>query len=533
MNTTAIITFLIVTVTIAIVTWYTTRKESLTTAQGYFLGGRHLGWFLVGGSLFLSNVSAGTLVGESEAAYLFNMSIMMWGFSSIAAMVIVSEFILPIYLRFGVATTPEFLGIRFDKSLKTWVAVLILIAYASNMMPPVLYSGAVVFNGLFDISGALGVSDWVGIWILVWAIGIVGSLYAIFGGLKAIAASDAINGVGLVIGGCLVPYFGLKYLGNGDVGAGLTQLIADNPTKMNVLGGPGDPVPWPTLFTGMLLVNLNYWGMEQYIIQRALASKNLKEGQKGMVFAMFLKFLSPVVLALPGVIAVAILADVKISAEVYPLLVAEVVPAGLLGFIAAIVFGAALTSFNSGLNSSSTLAMLDIYKPYQESKGIEPTDVSLINMAKKFQILLAIVAMLIAPFIAFASDGFYNYIQKVAGMFTIPIFTIIFMGFVTKRIPALAAKVAMVFYLFCYGFTQLVYDFGLHFLHIMAILFVCSCIIMLVIGQWKPRATAFEYPKAGRVDLTPWSKRYYFYALALIAMGVVIYTMSPAGIAAW
>lgn len=529
----AIISFLIFTIAVGMISWYMTRNEDLSSVDGYFRGGRHLGWFLVGGSLFLSNISAASLVGEAEAVYLFNMSVMMWGFSSIVAMVLVSEFVLPIYLRIGATTTPEFLGLRFDNNLKTWVAALLVIGYCINLMPPVLYTGAVVFNGMFDISGQLGISDWSAIWLLVWAIGIVGSLYAVFGGLKAIAASDAINGVGLVIGGLLVPFFGMTYLGNGDFGTGVDLILSQNKSHLNALGSHGDPVPWPTLFTGMLLVNLNYWGTEQYIIQRSVSAKNLAEGQKGFIFGMGLKFIAPLITCVPGLIALILITDIANTAEVYPAVLAKVMPTYILGFIAAVVFGASLTTFNSGLNSTSTMAMLDIYKPHKQKRGVEVSDLNLIRLSKRFQVVVAIAAMLIAPLIALADGGFYNYLQKVAGFFSVPIFTIVFVGFMTKRVPAVAAKVALVYYLLCYGYTQLINDFGFHFLHVMAFLFVTSSAIMIIIGKAKPQEVPFEMPKSGPVNMQAWKPRWVFYIGMMLSMVGVTLWLSPFGIAEW
>ncbi len=523
--------FIFFTGMVALVSWMITRREKLNTKDGYFLGGRGLGWFLVGGSLFLSNISANSLVGEPEAVYIANTSVMMWGFSSIVAMVLVSEFILPIYLRLGVVSTPDYIGRRFDPSVKQWIGALFVISYMVNLMPPVLYTGAVVFNGMFDLSGTFGISDWAAIWILVWAIGIVGALYAIFGGLKAIAASDALNGVGLVIGGLMVPYFGLRYLGDGNFMAGLDQILTTNKSHLTAIGGPTDPVPFATIFTGMLLVNLNYWGTEQYVLQRALGSRNLAEGQKGFMFGALLKFIAPIITCIPGLIALALLVNVENTAEVYTRLVAEVMPTYLIGFIAAVVFGAALTTFNSGLNSTSTIAILDLYKPYVEKRGNKPDDQSLIKTSKKFQVIVAIISMTIAPFIAFSSEGFYDYFQKVAGFFSVPIFTIVFIGFVTRRVPALGAKVALIFYLLCYGYTQLIYDFGLHFLHIMAILFVTTSAVMLVIGKYAPADKIMQMPEVGSVNLSPWPRRKIYYTIAIIAMIGGIILFSPLGIA--
>lgn len=533
MTPTAIFAFLAITIAIAVASWWMTRGEDLTTQEGYFLGGRHLGWFLVGGSLFLSNVSAIAIVGETQSSYDINLTIMMFGFSSIVAMVIVSEFMLPIYLRFGVTTTPEFLGMRFDPSLKRWIATLLVISYVVNLMPPVLYTGAVVFNGMFNIDEMLGISEWAAIWILVWAIGLVGSAYAVFGGLKAIAASDALNGIGLVLGGLLVPYFGLKFIGDGNVLDGWARMVAMHPEHMNSVGKPTDPVPWTTLFTGMLLVNLNYWGAEQYILQRTLGSKNLSAGQKGMMFGASLKFIAPMITVVPGVIALVVFPALDNSAEAYPMLVTAVMPAYLIGFIAAIIFGASLTTFNSGLNSTSTLAVLDLYKPHKERSGDKVDDKKLIMIGKTTQIILALVSMTIAPFIAFASDGFYSYFQKVAGFFAVPIFTVVFVGLLTKRVPTLGAKIALVFYLLAYGYTQLINDFGVHFLHIAAILWVISSAIMLAIGRLAPMPEPFKAPEEAAVDITPWRFRFIAYTVVIAAMLATVYWLSPFGIAEW
>lgn len=564
MTPTAIITFIALTALVAIASWWMTKGEDLTTSDGYFLGGRHLGWFLVGGSLFLSNISAIAIIGETESAYLNNMSIMMFGFSSIVAMVIVSEFIAPVYLRYGVTTSPEFLGLRYDSSVRSWMATLLIVSYVVNLMPPVLYTGAVVFNGMFNIDELLGISEWATIWILVWSIGIVGSAYAIFGGLKAIAASDALNGVGLVLGGLLVPYFGLKFLGNGDLLAGWERIVTEEPEHLNSLGKPTDPVPWGTLFTGMLLVNLNYWGAEQYILQRTLGSKNLAAGQKGMMFGASLKFMAPIITVFPGVIALLVLPTLGDSSpEAYPQLVAAVMPPFLVGIIAAIMFGAALTTFNSGLNSTSTMAVLNLYKPRKDKRGEEVSDRQLIRLGKTTQVVLALVAMTLAPLLHLVKGNFIEIFQTVAGLFGVPLFTLIIMGMINKRVPAIGAKVALIFYIVTYGYTQIMallkgnfkaqlessgqlegYDFSehllfqlphleLHFLHVAAIFFVGSCLIMLAFAYFKPEQDVMARPDKPAVDLTPWKWRVPAYIVVTVAMLVVVYWLSPFGIAQW
>ncbi len=531
MNTFAILSFLFFTGLVAVVSWYKTRKENLTTSEGYFLGGRSLGFFMIGGSLFLTNMSANNFIGENESVYLTNMAVMAWGMSSIFAMLIVSEFFMPIYLRSGMITTPDFLEERFDSSVKYWVSILFVLGYAINLMPPVLYAGALAFNGMFGISDMLSLDSWTTLWILVFAIGIVGSIYAIFGGLKAIAVSDAMTGIGMVVGGLMVPYFALKFLGDGSMIEGWNIITSSKTEHLNAIGGPTDPVPFSTLFTGMLLVNLHYWGTEQYIMQRALAAKNLAEGQKGIILAGFGKVISPLLLNIPGLVAVHLYLNMENTAEVYPRLVGDVLPPYLTGFFAAVIFGAALTTFNSGLNSASTLFVLNIYKPLREKKQKVVSDLELIATGKKLQLVLAIMAMFIAPFIALVEGGFFNYIQQVASLFSVPIFTVLFIGFVTKRVPTIAAKVGLAFFVIIYGLTQTVLPTGLHFLHVSAILFVITSSGMLLYGKLHPREMPYIQEDKKVVSLQPWKYRHAFSAiLILIVIGVYV-IFSPLGLA--
>lgn len=533
MDIVAITTFLVITCGIAILSALIAGKENLATIEGYFLGGRHLNWFLVGGSLFLSNISAIAIVGESESAYLSNMSVMMYGFSAIVAMAIIAEYILPIYLRQGVTTTPEFLESRYGSSVGKIVSSLFIASYAINLMPPVLYTGAVIFNGMFSIDQALGISEWAATWLIVWGIGSIGAAFAIFGGLKAISASDALNGVGLVLGGILVPYFGLKFVGGGDLMHGFNTLVTSYPSHLNSLGKPTDMVPWTTLFTGILLINLNYWGAEQYILQRTLGSKNLAEGQKGMMFGASLKFIAPIITVFPGVIALAALPSLDSSAQAYPQLVAQVMPSHLIGIIAAIMFGASLTTFNSGLNSTSTIAVLNLYKPMQERRGKVVDDGETIKLGKSFQIVLALIAMTIAPFIALVEGGFFAYIIRVGSIFSFPIFAVVFMSMVNPRVPPLGVITGLLFYMMTFGYTQFIEDFEIHFLHLAAILFLCSIAIMHLFSIVSPVTGTRVVQKEPAIDMRPWENRYWAYAALTLLMLATIFWLSPFGIAEW
>jgi uncharacterized sodium:solute symporter family permease YidK len=176
-------------------------------AERSFSCGRKLGFLLVGGGLLFANINTATIVGENELVYTNNMTVMAWGITSVLAMLVVSEFIMPIYLRTGIATTPDYLSARYDRGTGKLVSVIFLVSYVVNLLPTVLYSGAVAFSGLFHLPDRLGLDYWTTIWIVVWIMGATGCLYSVLGGLKAIAVSDMLLGMGIFAGGVLLPFF--------------------------------------------------------------------------------------------------------------------------------------------------------------------------------------------------------------------------------------------------------------------------------------------------------------------------------------
>lgn len=505
------------------------RKQ---TSSDFFLGSRNLSFVLVGSLLFLSNVNGTQLVGENESVYTNNMAVMAWGVTSVFAMMIVSEFFMPIYLKSGITTTPEFLEQRFDKATQQIVSLIFLVSYLVNMLPSVLYSGAVVFKGLFNWSAYFAINDWYVLIGIVWFLGISATGYALVGGVKILALSDTLLGVALLIGGVSLPYFGIKALGNGDLQQGFTVLLSSHQEHFNAIGTNTDAIPFSTIFTGMLLINLNYWGMEQYIVQRALSARNLAESQKGLALAAVGKLLSPLMLNLPGIIAVHLYPNIANSAEAFPKLAGDVLPSICIFFIAFAILGAAITGFNAGLTSSSALFVMNIYQPYFVKKyKTELVDEQQIKVAKRFQIIVAIIAMCIAPCIYLVKGGFYNYLQMVGSIFSVPIFTVIFVGFVTKSTPALAAKVGLVFFVTTYVLLQFFFHTGIHYLHLLAILFVLTVGLMLLLGKLFPRETPFVLIDKQRVNIQPWRTRYFYYALLLTAMMLIYFLFSPLGLA--
>jgi solute:Na+ symporter, SSS family len=522
MNTSALLYFFLFTCIVAIISWVKRQKHTDITTESYFMGNRSFSFFLVGGMLFLTNLNGVQFIGENESVYLNNMSVMAWGVTSVVAMVIVAEFFLPIYLKSGLITTPDFLEERYDKSTKQTVSLIFLIGYILNMLPSVLYGGAVVFNGLFHLSDHLGVGVFEITCLLVWFIGLSSLVYTIFGGIKVVAISDTLLGACLFIIGIALPYFGFKYLGKGSFTEGVNIVLSSKTEHLNAIGSATDAVPFSTLFTGMLLVNLYYWGMEQYIIQRALSAKSLADSQKGMALAAFGKLISPLMLNIPGLIAVHLYPTIRNTPEVFPRLASDVLPNILIGLLAAVILGAAVTGFNAGLNSASTLFVLNLYKPYKEKKHSSINERNLVKVGKNFQIIITLCAMLIAPLILFAKGGFYMYLQTVGGAFSVPIFTVLFIGFSTKKVPPIAAKIGLTFFVITYGLSQTIVTEPLHFLHILAILFLITTSIMLVIGRLYPMPIPYVGINKSKVALEPWKNRFGIYVV-LIALMLLLY----------
>lgn len=524
-----IISFVGFTLLVAIISYLATRKTDETSSDGYFLGGRSLTAVVIAGSLLLTNLSTEQIVGLNGSSYSEGILVMAWETLAAIAMVITAIFLLPRYLKGGITTVPQFLESRYDTTTKAITSGLFLTGYVVVFLPIVLYSGSLAISTMFDIPELLGVSKNASIWICVIGIGVIGSIYAIFGGLKAVAVSDTINAIGLLIGGIMIPVFGLLEIGDGSIADGISTLMNSNPEKFKVIGDSDSSIPFATIFTGMMLVQLFYWGTNQAIIQRALGAKNLKEGQKGLLLGSFLKILGPIIVVLPGIIAFHLFnGELEVADEAYPTLVSKVLPVSLVGFFAAVLFGAILSSFNSALNSSVTLFGLDIYKEYINKDASEK---QVVKAGKSFGILLAVLAMAVAPFIANAGSLF-DYLQEVNGIYSIPILTIIVVGYLTKKVPAIAGKVGIISGSVLYiisqfiikptlqsnaveaakanGVTDLV-ELGKietaaypHFLHVMAILFVVNIIIMLIIGKLYPREEAYEQQYTKEVDITPW-----------------------------
>lgn len=520
----AILSFIGFTLLVGIIAIFFSRtKDKKGASDSYFLGGRSLTAGVIAGSILLTNLSTEQLVGLNGQAYEQGILVMAWETLAAIAIVVTALFLLPRYLNLGLTTVPQFLEDRYDKVTKTITSAIFLSGYVIIFLPIVLYSGSLAFTTMFNVPELLGISHGAAVWVCVWVIGIFGIAYAVFGGLKTVAIADSINAIGLLIGGLLIPVFGLMLIGDGNLFDGIDTLYTAVPDKFNAIGSPDSYVPFSTLFTGMLLVNLFYWGTNQAIIQKALAAKNLKEGQKGLMLAAFIKILGPIIVVLPGVIAFYMFQNdpLAVPDQAYPALVNKVLPGAFRGFFAATIFGAILSSFNGALNSSVTLFGIDIYKAHINKEASEK---KVVKYGKIVGVLMAFFAMFIAPFIANA-PSLFDYLQEVNGLYSIPILTIIVVGYTTKYVPAIAAKVGLICGVVLYAISQFVLQpyFGEdnypHFLHVMAILFIVDIAIMLLIGKLYPREEPYKLKASGLVDVVPWK---YVKPVGIIIVAIVI-----------
>ncbi|MBT6039354.1 MAG: solute:sodium symporter family transporter [Halieaceae bacterium] len=488
---------------VAFIAYRQTRGET-DSAEGYFLAGRGLGAPIIAGSLLLTNLSAEQLIGLNGSAYGFNLSSMAWEVTAAVATVFMAFIFLPRYLAGAFTTLPEFLNQRFDDDVRRMTVILFMLGYGLVTIPSVLYSGSLAVMKLFTIPELLSIDDEWALPLTVVTIGATGALYAIFGGLKAVAVSDTLNGIGLLIMGLTVPLLGLALLGEGSVFSGLTTVVTSETHKLNAIGASNDPTPFATLFTGMVFANLFYWCANQYVIQRTLAARNLAEGQKGVLLSGFFKVLVPFLMMLPGVIAFHLYGSDLASIDLaYPQLVRDVLPSYAWGFFLAVLLGAVFSSFNSLLNSAATLFCLDVWEPLQ---GKVLTDAQRIQVAKRASIAIALFSFVVAPMLQFATEGLWQIIRIFTGFYNIPVIAIVVVGLFTRKVPAVAPKVVIVFHVITYGCLQFLFkeQIPLHFLHLYAILFIIEVAIMLVFGLWRPRTEAWIFHQQQALDLNPW-----------------------------
>lgn len=539
MHSWTLLSFFAFTAFAAFLTWTITRKDERGSSDGFFLGGRKLTFPIIAGSLLLTNLSTEQMVGLNGAAFNDGLSVMAWEVVAVIALVFMALFFLPRFLKAGITTVPQLLEKRYDGRTQMIANLIFLSAYALLLIPIILYSGAMGLSQMLDLRGLTGIQepvsmfgttvgpDTIILWGTVWLIGIMGSLYSRFGGLRTLAVLDTINGIGLLVGGFMIAWFALNAVGDGNGAvAGWQSLKETHPERLTSIGTSEQSVPFGTIFTGVALLNLFYWCTNQQIIQRTLGASSLAEGQKGVLLTGALKLLGPIYLVIPGIIAYQLYADQGVRADqAYGRLVFDLLPAPLTGFFAAVMVGAILSSFNAALNSTSALFSIGLYRHAINPKGSEQ---SMVRAAKVFVVVTAIAAMFIAPLLA-GQESIFKYLQKMNGIYFIPIFSVVVVGLLTRRVPAIAGTVGLIagVVLIALGYflpesINPVIMLGIHEFHFIFIVFILLIITMLVIGVVSPRATPWKLESDTPIDMTPW-KNAKWASLALVIVVILIY----------
>ena len=498
----AFIGYILLVVTFAM---YMSRREE--SSEDYFLAGRKLTWWLIGISLIASNISTEHFVGMAGAGYETGLAIASYEWTAAVAIVLVAIFLLPRFLRRGIYTIPEYLETRYSAGARGLMAFYMLSAYVFVIISAVLYAGAIGLDAVFgdavrqyveksnlqarlDLQGMLG-EQWLLI-VSVWLIGIVAGVYTVWGGLKAVVWADLFNGLGLILGGVLVTVLGFLAVSN-NLGGGnglvegmsiFWQRAGDKLSTVKPWDHP--EIPWVAVFIGGLWIpQMFYWGLNQFITQRALGAKSVSEGQKGMIFAAGLKLVMPFIIVFPGIMAFELYADqIPNKDQAYPHMIQTILPAGLRGLMLAALFGAVMSSLDSMLNSASTIFTMDLYKRHFNRKA---SDRSLITLGRAMTAVFVILACFWAPQLGWIAGGkgVFDYIQKTWGFITPGIVTVFFFGLFSRRTPSQAAIGAMLlgpaFYMWCLKVMP-----NVAFLHHMAFTFIFCSVYMFLVTVLAP-----------------------------------------------
>ena len=404
------------------------RGDHQKDTKDYFLAGRALPWWAIGASLIAANISAEQIIGMSGSAYVLGIAIASYEWMSALTLIIVGKYLLPVFLKHKIYTMPQFLEQRYDSRVRTVMATFWLGVYVFVNLTSILWLGSLAINTVtgLEISYAL------------FLLGIFSAAYSLYGGLKAVALTDIIQVVLLVLGGLMIAYVSLNEI-SGGAGfiAGFGLLLDQVPDKFDMILSKDSPhyanLPGiSVLVGGMWVMNLSYWGFNQYIIQRALAAKSNREAQKGIVFAAFLKMLMPVLVVLPGITAVVLAPDLAAPDQAYPE-VMKLLPAGLKGLVFAALIAAIVSSLASMTNSISTIFTLDIYVHWSREAKSER---KLVAVGRIVSFTSLVIAMLVARPLLGNFDQAFQYIQEFTGFFTPGIVAIFLLAIFWKRTTA-------------------------------------------------------------------------------------------------
>lgn len=508
------------------------KKGQTKTTEDYFLAGKSLPWWAVGSSLIAANISAEQFIGMSGSGYSIGLAIASYEWMAALTLIIVGKYFLPVFINKGIYTIPEFVEQRFNKNLKTILAVFWIALYVFVNLTSVLYLGGLALQTILGIP-------------LIYSIlglALFALVYSIYGGLSAVVWTDVIQVFFLIVGGLITTVMAVLYIGGADgLFGGLSRMAAaapehftmildqDNPQYMNL---PGIAV----LIGGLWVANLYYWGFNQYIIQRTLAAKSIGEAQKGIVFAAFLKLIVPFLVVIPGIAAYVITHDSALLAglgdigqtnipsfahadKAYPWLT-QFLPIGLKGMVFAALAAAIVSSLASMLNSTATIFTMDIYKEYISPNS---SDGQLVNVGRGSAIIALVIACVVAPMLGGIGQAF-QYIQEYTGLVSPGILAVFLLGLFWHKTNSKGAIIGVLLSIPFALFLKFM-PLNMPFLDQMmyTLLFTMAVIVLVSLGS----ATSSSDDKA--IDLDPnmfkTDKMFNIGAYAILIILAVLYSV--------
>lgn len=465
LNSTQVLVFLGLTGLIAAATWWFCR-DSIGRGDGenaesdYFLAGGSLKWYFVAGSITLTNLSTDQLVGMNGAQMAL---LAWWELAAVVGLLMLALIFIPVYYKYNCTTTTELLERRYnDKHIRALISVLFLLGNIGIFLPAILYGGSLFMINLFDLD--------ISLYVVAACFAVVGAAYAIFGGLRAVAVSDTFSGVLLLGLAILVTVIALNA-----IGWDLSGIPKD---RLTLIGSPDSDIPFATLFTGMLFIQMFYWSTNQTITQRAMASPTVKEAQKGIFAAAAIRLLIvPPIIVLPGIVAFKLYGDVGDTA--YGQLVGDILPAFLSGAFAAAIAAAVLTTFNSILNASAALWVMDIHETYIDKKP------NIRRLSLWVSVVMVLLSFALIPVFNNPEQSIINTVQQLYGLLSMPILSAFIVGLLFRNVSARAMILAVIGGVTFYGWATNPFgtaNIDLHYIHVMAITLLSGVALALLLS---------------------------------------------------